>query len=229
MGEYGMKIFERKFRGLVHRRLLPRWVQQVTWNREYATGQWDSRNLNTPNDPVYEVLARYCADRNVCDIGSGHGNTITEMPAVYSSYTGVDISDVALIVAAKRASEAGRKRVAFVQAFMHSFTPDNKPDVFLFRDSLQYVSRHRFQMATKMSRFLRRYAAMLAPGGVMISRLCTNTPGERQYGAEVEAVIRDNFEVVECHHTQDPQSLLLVFRPFSAETPHDSQILANGL
>jgi amino acid adenylation domain-containing protein len=80
----------------------------------YATGQWDSRSLHTPNDPIYELLAKYCADRDICDIGSGHGNTITEIPPVYRSYTGMDFSDVALSIAAKRAAEAGRERVAFV-------------------------------------------------------------------------------------------------------------------
>ena len=104
-----MNIVNRKFRGLVQRRLLPNWVQRIAWNREYATGQWDSRSLHTPNDPIYELLAKYCADRDICDIGSGHGNTISEIPPVYRSYTGMDISDVALSVAAKRAADAGRE------------------------------------------------------------------------------------------------------------------------
>jgi len=215
MEDKELNTIERKFRGLVQRRLLPKWVQRITWNREYATGQWDSRNLHTPNDPVYELLAQYCADRDICDIGAGHGNTITEMPPIYRTYTGVDVSDVALSIAAKRASEAGRERVTFVQGFMHSFTPDKKPDVFLFRDSLQYVSRRRSHMASNMARFLRRYAAMLAPSGMMISRLCTNTPGEEHYATEVETVVRQNFEVIECQRTQEPHSLLLVFRPSS--------------
>jgi 2-polyprenyl-3-methyl-5-hydroxy-6-metoxy-1,4-benzoquinol methylase len=212
-----MDIIERKFRGLVQRRLLPKWVQRITWNREYIAGQWDSRTLHTPNDPIYELLARYCVARDICDIGSGQGNTITEMPPVYRTYTGVDVSDVALGIAARRASEAGRERVAFVQGFMHSFRPDRKPDVFLFRESLQYVSRRRSHMAGNMARFLRRYAAMLAPGGIMISRLCISTPGEERYAVQVETVVRQNFEVIECRRTQEPPSLMLVFRPSPGE------------
>jgi ubiquinone/menaquinone biosynthesis C-methylase UbiE len=200
--------------GLVQRRLLPKWVQRITWNREYAMGRWDSRILHTPNDPIYELLANYCAGRDVCDIGSGHGNTVTEMPPVYGTYTGVDISDVALSIAAKRASEVGRERVAFVQGFMHSFTPDRKPDVFLFRESLQYVSRLQTHMSVSMARFLRRYAAMLAPGGLMICRLATNTPRGKYNATQVEAVVRQNFELVECRRTEEPLSLMLVFRPF---------------
>lgn len=213
MEDRELNTIERKFHGLVQRRLLPKWAQRITWNREYAMGQWDSRILHTPNDPIYELLAKYCADRDICDIGSGHGNTITEMPPVYRTYTGVDLSDVALSIAAKRASEAGRERVAFVQGFMHSFTPDKKPDVFLFRESLQYVSRRRRHMAGNMARFLRRYAAMLAPGGIMICRLGTSTPGGKYNAAQVETVVRQNFEVIECQRTQELPSLMLVFRP----------------
>ncbi len=199
--------------GLVQRRLLPKWAQRATWNREYASGRWDSRTLHTPDDPIYELLAKYCAGRDICDIGSGHGNTITEMPPVYGAYTGVDISDVALSIAAKRASGAGRERVAFVQGFMHSFTPDKKPDVFLFRESLQYISRSQTHMAVNVARFLRRYAAMLAPGGIVICRLATNTPRGKYNAAQVETVVRQLFDVIECRLTQEPASLMLVFRP----------------
>lgn len=199
-------------RGLVQRRLLPKWMQRLIWNREYATGQWDSRTLHTPNDSIYELLTKYCVDRDICDIGSGHGNTITEMTPVYRTYTGVDISDVALKIAAKRASEAGRERVAFVQGFMHSFIPYKTPDVFLFRESLHYVSRRRRQMPGNMARFLRRYAGMLAPGGIMICRLSTSGPSEAYYAAQIEMVIRQNFELIEYRRTQEP-ALLLVFRP----------------
>jgi trans-aconitate methyltransferase len=208
-----MNIIKRKIRGFVRRRLLPKWAQRSIWNREFAAGHWDSRCLHTPDDPIYELLSKYCADRDICDIGSGHGNTITEMPPVYRTYTGMDISDVALTIAAKRAAEAGRERVAFVQGFMHTFTPSKKPDVFLFRESLMYVSRRRSHIASDMAAFLRRYAAMLAPRGIMIVRLCTNTPSERHLADQVETIARQNFEVIECRHTHEPASLLLVFQP----------------
>jgi ubiquinone/menaquinone biosynthesis C-methylase UbiE len=201
-------------RGLVRRRLLPRCVQRFTWNREFAKGQWDSRILHTPHDPIYDLLAQYCADRNICDIGSGHGNTITEMRPTYKTYTGVDISDVALAIAAKRALEAGRDQVAFVQGFMHTFMPDKKPDVFLFRESLQYVARRRRRVATNISRFLERYSAMLAPEGIMIARIGTRTPSDRHLATQIETVVRKHFDVIECRTTQEPPCLMLVFQPF---------------
>jgi SAM-dependent methyltransferase len=208
-----MNIIKRKIRGLVHRRLLPKWVQRTIWNREYATGHWDSISLHTPNDPIYELLAKYCADRDICDIGSGHGNTITEMPAIYRSYTGVDISDVALSIAAKRAADAGRQRVSFVQGFMHTFTPARNPDVFLFRETLMYVSPSRRNRASRIAGLLRRYAAMLAPGGIMIVGLCSGPPGAKDLAAQVESIVRQNFEIIECRRSQEPASLLLVFQP----------------
>jgi len=68
-------------------------------------------------------------------------------------------------------------------------------------------------MAGNMARFLRRYAAMLAPGGIMICRLGTSTPGGKYYAARVETVVRQGFEVIDCRRTQEPPSLMLVFRP----------------
>jgi len=197
-------------RGLVHRRLVPRWVQQHVWNREYAAGQWDSRGLHTPDDPIYEILTRYCANRDVCDIGSGHGNTITEMAPVYRSYTGVDISEVALQIAAKRAAEAGRHHVRFVQGFMHTYTPHGRPDVFLFRESLYYVSRQRSHSMKDLADFLQRYAAMLSEEGVIIASICNS---DEKCADRVEAVIRQNFDILECRRTQRPPALLLVFQP----------------
>jgi 2-polyprenyl-3-methyl-5-hydroxy-6-metoxy-1,4-benzoquinol methylase len=185
----------------------------MTWNHEYAAGEWDSRSLHTPNDPIYEVLVKYCTDRNVCDIGSGHGNTVVELPPIYRTYTGVDISDVALRIAAKRAAETGRQRVTFIQGCMHTFKPAKKMDVFLFRESLMYVCRRRNHVASEMSNFLQRYASMLAPGGMMVIRLCTGTAGEAQLAYNVEAIVREKFGVIERRCTQKPPSLLLVFRP----------------
>jgi len=207
-----MNILRRKLRGLVHRRLLPRWVQRRAWDEEYATGQWDSTSLHTPDDPIYEVLGKYCVDRDICDVGCGNGNTVTEMPPVYRTYTGVDISHVALATAKKRAAEAGRDRVAFVHGFMHSFTPAKKPDVFLFRETLMYVPRSRSHIEDGMAVFLRRYAAMLAPGGTMIVSLCIGSPPAERFAARVEAVARKSFELIECRRTQQP-ALLVVFQP----------------
>lgn len=141
-----MNIIERKIRALNHRRLAPRWAQRMIWNREYAIGRWDPVALSTPNDPIYELLAKYCTDRDICDIGSGHGNTVTEMPAIYRTYVGMNILDVALSIAAKRAPLAGRELVVFVQGFMHTFTSTKNPDVFLFQESLMYVCRFRRKM-----------------------------------------------------------------------------------
>lgn len=198
-------------RGLVHRRLLPRWLQREIWNREYVTGQWDSRSLHTPDDPVYDLLTKHCSDRDICDIGSGQGNTILEMAPIYRSYTGVDISDAALRIAAKRAAAAGCERVRFVQGFMHSYVPERKPDVFLFRESLMYVSRRRKHLSGEMAGFLQRYAAMLEKGGVIIARHSRETPCEKGRADQIEAVVRRNFEVLECRHTQQPAALLIVF------------------
>jgi hypothetical protein len=100
-----------------------------------------------------------------------------------------------------------------VQGFMHTYTPDRRPDVFLFRESLLYVSLKGSSMMKNMADFLQRYAGMLAEGGVMIARVCCSTSDEKKFAGRVEAVVRQNFDVLECHHTERPPALLLVFQP----------------
>jgi len=61
--------------------------------------------------------------------------------------------------------------------------------------------------------FLQRCASMLAPGGIMVVRLCTGTNREDKLARTVEAVVRQRFSVIERQCTQEPPSLSLVFRP----------------
>jgi len=135
------------------------------------------------------------------------------MSPVYRSYTGVDISDAALRIAAQRAASSAREQVRFVQGFMHSYVPDSKPDVFLFRESLQYVSRNRKQARKELCTFLSRYADMLRANGVIIARLCADGSDAQRYAKTLEMIVREHFVLRECRWTQDPSALLIAFCP----------------
>lgn len=206
---------KQKVRGLAQRRLLPQWVQQKIWDREYRAGEWDSRHLNTAGDPIYPVLERHCAGKSVVDVGCGHGNTILEMKPVYRAYTGIDISAAAAVVAHERATAAEKTDFCFAQGFMHDYRPAEAPDVFLFRESIQYVARNRRNPEPELRALLARYASMLAPGGVIIVRICLSQPDEAEFGRRFETVARSMAEVIERQHTTTPAALILVLRPFA--------------
>src|SRR6266498_4746698 len=82
--------------------------KQQLWNSEFQQGRWDCIE-NTSDDPICECLAKYARGGSVLDLGCGSGNTGCELESsVYSAYTGVDISDVAIANASRRSAELGR-------------------------------------------------------------------------------------------------------------------------
>src|SRR5262245_7357764 len=95
-----------KIRNVV-RGLKQRWgtgeMKRALWNKEFASGHWSNLE-NTVEDVIYYYLRRYCKDGSLLDLGCGSGNTGCELADnAYRDYTGVDISDVAIEFAQKRA------------------------------------------------------------------------------------------------------------------------------
>src|SRR5215831_4320140 len=84
-------------------------IKKALWNKEYSEEKW-AFAYHTVGDPVYAYLERYAAGGSILDIGSGSGNTATELNAdAFQSYLGVDVSEVAPAKAAKRSLESGRE------------------------------------------------------------------------------------------------------------------------
>jgi 2-polyprenyl-3-methyl-5-hydroxy-6-metoxy-1,4-benzoquinol methylase len=155
--------------------ILKRWgspsAKQKIWDSEYKTGKWDYLN-GTPNaevrDPIYEFLESYSAGGSILDLGCGSGATAFEMRNVYNTYTGVDVSEVA-IEGARRAALATGERAAhldFAVSDIFTFEPDHKFSVILFRESIYYVPQH------KIKAMLERYRSHLETDGVIMVRLC---------------------------------------------------------
>jgi 2-polyprenyl-3-methyl-5-hydroxy-6-metoxy-1,4-benzoquinol methylase len=140
-------------------------MKQGLWNKEFSEGKWDFIE-NTSQDIVYRYIEKYCAGGSILDLGCGSGSTGCELSAAaYSNYTGVDISDVALVKANSRAQVADRsQKNRYFQADITAYTPTHSYDVILFRESIYYIPRQR------ISRLLDHYANFLHPNGVFIIR-----------------------------------------------------------
>jgi SAM-dependent methyltransferase len=142
------------------------------------------------------------------DLGCGSGNTGTELSAnAYRDYTGVDISDVAIETAKKRAQENGRsEKNRYIQWDISSYEPTQPFDVILFRDSIYYVA------GSKLKGMLDRYSKCLKPGGVFIVRLWSGRGGYKGIVDFIEA----NFEVVEKTVSGPSDTVVLMFRQVGA-------------
>jgi SAM-dependent methyltransferase len=202
--------FPQRFRNRVRGLLLargPKRIKRSLWNAEFARGRWDNL-AQTHGDCLYPYLEQYGSDGSILDLGCGSGNTGNELAAnAYHDYTGVDISDVAIETARKRAKENGRTETnRYIQWDISSYEPAQLFDVILFRDSIYYIG------GPKLNGILDRYSKYLKPGGVFIVRLWS---GRGKYKGIVD-FIEGNYEIVERAVSGPSETVVLVFRQVGA-------------
>ena len=190
----------------VTRRAVQSWGRaswkRALWNREFSAGRWDHL-LDTSGDCIYRYVENYATHGDILDLGCGTGNTANELAYVaYDTYTGVDISDVALAKASERSGANGRQhKNRFVESDIAAYEPDRTYRVILFRESLNYIP------IARIVDVLRRYRAWLAPDGVFIVRLY-----DRNKYHSIVRLIREDFHVVEVFLPQDSVTIVMVFK-----------------
>jgi 2-polyprenyl-3-methyl-5-hydroxy-6-metoxy-1,4-benzoquinol methylase len=171
----------------------PSFLKKSFWDQEYSTSKWNF-NDNTTNDFVYPYLEKWARKGSILDLGCGSGNTSNELAdSAYTSYLGVDISDVALAKARKWTEQSGRMgKNKFVQGELLSYVPPQRFDVILFRESMYHVP------LGKVKAILEHYANYLTPEGVIIVRMSKTQDGKPKWRptAMFRAIERE-FDVVE--------------------------------
>src|SRR5262245_47316135 len=108
-----MRAFCMRIARFIRTKVVKRWgsstAKRRVWDGEFASGLW-ARLEHTADDPIYDYLETYANGGNVLDLGCGSGNTGSEMnTSRYASYTGVDVSSVALRKAESRIQASDRK------------------------------------------------------------------------------------------------------------------------
>jgi 2-polyprenyl-6-hydroxyphenyl methylase/3-demethylubiquinone-9 3-methyltransferase len=181
------------------------------WDSEFASGQWTYLE-QTADDPIYRYLEKYTAGGSLLDLGCGSGNTGNELDRTkYSSYTGTDISAVAVQKARLRTKQNGRQaQNEYICAPIEAFVPSRTYDVILFRESIFYVPRRRIKPV------LRLYARYLAPRGAFIVRMC-----DRDKYKPIVKLIYEHYQMVDKCLLENTKDIILVFRPIGT-VPHDS-------
>jgi SAM-dependent methyltransferase len=198
---------ENRLRGLLQVYGTPR-IKTRLWDIEFSQGRWDFLDA-TPGDCVYQHVERYANNGRIMDLGCGSGSTANELDATaYREYIGVDISEVALDKARRRSQESGRAhKHLFVLSDIAAYAPSRQLDVILFRDSIYYVPRP--QIAT----MLHRYSPFLTGSGVFIVRMSNGADTYKPIADTIEG----HFDVVEKHAFDEPNAVVIVFRPRRAD------------
>ena len=189
------------FRG-VRQRWGPGSMKRALWNQEFSNGRWDFIE-NTSGDVIYGYIEKYCRNGSILDLGCGSGNTGCELNMdKYGDYTGVDISDVAIEKSNQRSAACHRdKKNHYRQSDIATFTPSQKYDVILFRESIYYVPR------LKIKSVLDRYSSFLKEDGVFIVR-CHNP----QQGETILSLLGKAYAIEKQPVTTDTGPAIIVFR-----------------
>lgn len=178
-------------------------IKQRLWNREFSKGQWVDLQ-SSPGDFVYKYIEKYANKGSILDLGCGLGNTSVELETnAYTNYIGVDISDVALEQAKKKASDSARsKKNEYIQCDICDYVPNGQFDVILFRDSIYYVPMRRIKA------MLDRYSQYLKQHGVFIVRMWSVSGSYKS----ILDMIDSRFQAVERGMLPNSDSAVVVFR-----------------
>lgn len=179
-------------------------TKKALWDTEFAGGKWACLD-ETSGDIVYPIIDEWAHGGSILDLGCGSGNTANELrPGAYQSYTGVDISSVALERAKARCTSNDRfDMVRFVQSDVLTYIPTEEFNVILFRESIYYIATN------KIRSLLMRYAKYLGEKGVFIVRVW-NTSGRYK---RIVDLIEKHFEIIETKASPRSSSFVMVFRP----------------
>jgi 2-polyprenyl-6-hydroxyphenyl methylase/3-demethylubiquinone-9 3-methyltransferase len=176
-------------------------AKERLWDGEFASGRWDVLDAMA-GDCLYPYVEGYAGCGRILDLGCGPGATGNELAeGSYTSYTGVDISEVAVEKARRRSAQNRRASVnEFRLGDIITFVPERSYDVIILGDSIYYIARN------VIPGLLKRYARFLLPGGVFVVRIRGPYP-------DIVAMIERDFSVVRKEWHYYREICVLVFRP----------------
>jgi SAM-dependent methyltransferase len=193
----------------------PNFAKRYLWNHEFASGRWDCLD-RTPDERIQAKLKKFARCGAILDLGCGSGTASVDLaPAAYSSYTGIDISDVAVRKAEERARAAGRaNRNEYYQSDIVTYVPARKYQVIIFGDSIYYIPHD------QIADVLKRYSKYLENDGVFVVRVHDESGKHKP----ILETINFHFHMVETdvRVVDGAEVSIVVFQPISTEQGVDS-------
>lgn len=184
----------------------PKSAKKYLWDHEFSSGRWNFLD-KIGDERGHPQIEKYAAKGHILDLGCGSGTTSVELDATaYISYTGVDISNVAVEKAKIRAQEAGREsRNAYHQSDIFTYIPQRKYEVILFGDSIYYFPHNQVHL------LLMRYSKYLASDGVFLVRMFD---ANGKHGRILE-IIESHYQVCEKEllKKDSAEACIIAFRP----------------
>jgi len=152
------------------------------WDKLYASGfgyQLSLPGEQEHNQALVDFMVSANKNTTILDVGCGEGLLLDYLGRWgYQKYLGIDISDVALRNASKRANS----KTSFVSGLAESFVPNGQFDSIIFDECL-YCFADPMQV-------IRRYERYLTPDGVMLVSLFTKTERIKLIATEISKGFR---------------------------------------
>jgi len=173
----------------------------------------------TPDERIQSTLEKFARCGHILDLGCGSGTASLDLAsAAYSSYTGIDISDIAVRKAKERAQAAGRAdRNEYYQSDIVTYVPARKYQVIIFGDSIYYIPHD------QIDELLKRYSRYLENDGVFVVRIHDESGKHKP----ILDTINSHFHIVErdVRVVDGAEVSIVVFQPISAVQGIDSSIV----
>jgi SAM-dependent methyltransferase len=189
----------------------PARLKRLLWDREYRPGgRYAHCYVATQWPDLYALITTHAAGGSILDLGCGTGFTPSELPCgAYSSYVGIDISQVALDHA-RTLNASAAATTTFICADFTTYQLTAQFDVILLRESIYFYP--------DPVRAIRTLAAHLLPTGVIIAVVSAN--GSRRHYRDIAHRLTSAFPSTTMH---GPDFEILTLSPQSQPANDRSQ------
>lgn len=138
-------------------------IQAKSWDKEYSSDKWNFLH-NLDELSRYSILIGYMAHLKpggaFLDVGCGDGILFYKyQPYGFTSYTGIDISEVAI----QKLSNQEVENTSFVSADAENFQPSELYDAIIFNESIYYFK--------EPMKAIEHYKKFLKERGVIITSI----------------------------------------------------------
>jgi SAM-dependent methyltransferase len=137
---------------------LGRWA----WDDQYRRGRW--ARIAHDRDPLtVSLVEKYANGGSIVELGCGAGTlAVVVSPAVYTSYLGIDLSEVAVERARGRAAELMRGKCSFMVGDMSTWPGAHGVSLIVVEEALMYLNSQQQDL------LLRTCIKSLTPGGHLL-------------------------------------------------------------
>ena len=180
-------------------------MKRLAWKHDFQKGINIHDVEKGYRSAICDWVEKYVKGGDILDLGCSDGHVGLGLNMLsYNTYTGVDISDMAVSAAFAKLDSHGadrRRKNRFVQGEIAAYSPSMRPSVVLFKDSIYYLTKR------DLTNALDHYRGRMKEGGVFIVQM----DNIKRHGW-IRELIMEKCKMIENLVYEDRDFMILVFR-----------------